>query len=385
MPAEKKPSPKFALDCEILKQFEKRGEGELTLIRDLVAQPDAIKQPRTWGIKEAATLVGRSVPWMREKENCKIDKRGIRNYTLEDINNLRTIAGTAFIRPPSTTAHIVTVMNFKGGVGKTTSTIHLAHRAAIRGMKVLVVDIDPQASSTFSLGGIVPDLELEADEVINDAILEDPKLLAGFIKKTYFHNVDLIPTNLHLQDLEYSLPNNDLNNRDRLGSPALRLAEGLKHIRNDYDLILLDCAPNMGSMTANAILASNAMLVPVPPSALDRASFVMLTSSLLQPFSATNKKLDYFRIIVTKHTNSRTAQEQENRLRMLYGEHVMVNSTYITTEIEKATALMSSVYDQVKPLNSRDTFKRAKSMLDTFNDEILDDLISIWEGESNDS
>ena len=88
--------------------------------------------------------------------------------------------------------------------------------------------------------------------------------------------------------------------------------------------------------------------------------------------------------MISKHPNTPIAKGvQETRLRQLYGEYVMHNCMYITTEVEKTSADMSSVYDLMKPINKRETYQRALDMMNAVNQEIFDDLKEIWESQAN--
>lgn len=367
---------------ELFDKFTRLGEKELTLIRQSIAAPDAVKQERTWTTTEAVELVGRSAPWVRKNsQHIEPDEDGKKRFTLNAINQLREVAGTLYKRPPRSKAAIIAVANFKGGSAKTTTCVHLSQYLAIQGLKVLVVDNDPQASATMNMGLVNPDLDLDEESVPVTAILNgDVERYAELILPTYFPNVDIVPSNLALGDLDLSLPNESMNNVETAGPAGGRLRNALHHLSDRYDVIIIDCPPNMGAISTNTLVAANMLIIPVPPYAYDRASFVMLTSSLSNLFNATGMALDYFRILISKHPKTATAVNvQEARLRQLYGEYVLVNCMYQTTEVEKASALMSSVYDQMKPLNKRETYQRALDTLNAVHDEIFTDLKAIWE------
>lgn len=366
---------------DLFERFAVEGNAELNGLRENIINPETKKKARTWGLNEAALMIGRSMNTIRTHDpDVFKDEAGRWHFTLDDINKLRDKFGTLYKRPAGSRAMVLAISNFKGGVAKTTTCVHLAQKAAIEGLRVLVIDLDPQASTTFNLGPFIPDIELGPDDIINRAMMEDPRFIKKVVVKSYFPNISLIPSNLHLQELDLQLPNEKANRSDVLGHPALRLSNAIELIRENFDLIILDCGPNMASVSVNAMAACNGLVVPCPPSTYDQASFVMLCSSMSVLFKAMDKKLDYLRVLITKHPGSQNkgANIVEQRIRKLYDNHVLANTMQLTAEIEKASAEMSTVYDQAAGKNNRRTYQRAIDILDAVNNEILEDLKLIW-------
>jgi chromosome partitioning protein len=365
----------------LFSQFSERSQSELLKIRKIIKNDNDYlsKSPRTWGIKEAALMIGRSMPWLRENDkDVPRNRQNHGRWTLPRINQLRDQVKTRVRRPSTAQVTIMACVNFKGGVGKTTTAAHLAQKAAINGLRVLAVDLDPQATLTFLLGGLIPEVDVNEDDLINPYLLDSTDNFASVIRETYFAGVDIIPTSLPLQDLDLALPNPELNNRQTMGSAVLRLRNALALVQNDYDLIILDCPPNMGSITANALAAANALLIPLPPAAADRASFMMFCQSLSLFYGHLNRDLDYMRILISKHDGSAAHKFNEGRIRALYGEYVMTHVLTDSTEIEKAASYMRTVYELEKPLNSRETYQRSLDSLDNCCGEVLDDIQQLW-------
>jgi chromosome partitioning protein len=367
--------------ASLFDDFSQRSQDELLKIREIVKQDtDYIpKSPRTWGIKDTAALIGRSMPWLRESDpGVPRNTQNHGRWDLPRINRLRDEIGSRVRRPDHVKTPIVACVNFKGGVGKTTITAHLAQKAAIEGLRVLALDMDPQATLTFLLAGLIPEVDLDENDLINDYLLQDANGFDAIIKPTYFEGVDIVPTSLPLQDLDLTLPNPELNNRDNMGSAALRLRNVLATVQDRYDLILIDCPPNMGSITANALAAANGLLIPLPPAAADRASFMMFCQSLSLFYDQLGRELDFMRVLISKHDGSTTHKFNESRIRALYGEYVMDSVLPVSTEIDKAAAYMRTVYELEKPINSRDTYKRALNSLNAICEEILTDIKRQW-------
>lgn len=370
----------------LFERFYQDGLKQMAGIREEILKEtgdDVFKSERTYGIGEAAELIGRSRPWLRENDpDVPKNDKGTGRWTLSRINAIRGAIQERKFRPEGSEPFIVSVFNYKGGVGKTTGAVHLAQRAALDGLRVLVNDLDPQGSCTYSLGGIIPDTDLKDSDVPADILLENPARFKEVIRSTYFSGVYLSPSSLLMQHLDLALPNSAVNNESEVGPAATRLATGLSEIKDSFDLIINDCPPNMGALVTNALVASNAIIVPVPPRAYDRASFVSLTNSLSYMYEQLGKPLDYLKILITQHGGSASENDQEKKIRALYGDAVLNNVVKHSAEISGASERMSSVYDLEKPLRGRDTHRRAIDMLNAVNKEILDDVKTIWEAQS---
>lgn len=373
----------------IMSAFQDAGNEMLVKIRDHVTTPHAEKVLRTWGIVDAAKMIGVSTPTLRKLEATAglfgapdRDENKRRAYSLETINHCRNLLETRFRRAPASEPIYLAVTNFKGGCAKTTTVAHLAQKCALEGLRVLMIDLDPQASATFVCSGIIPDLELDSDDTITAALIEDPKEIKRVIRKTHFAGLDIIPANLALQDAELSLPNPMINNINKLGSPALRLKTALQLVKNDYDLVIFDCGPNLGILTINAITAANSILIPIPPNMFDYASFVMLTGTLKTLFESLKiRNFAFFRILLSKHTGSSEALNVESMLRKQFGGYVLSHHMCETIEISRATNDLSTVYEVAKPRGSRDAFRRALDHLDAVNTEIIGYFKTIWSSQ----
>jgi len=375
--------------AKTMEEFNEVGNKTLETLRNHVASPHHRKAERTWGIFEVAELIGTTPQSIRrwEKEGFfdapTIDNStNRRRYTLEEINKYRDKLNKRYKRPENSGPIIQAISNFKGGSAKTVTTSHQAHYLALQGLRVLVVDLDPQATTTFIIGGLIPDLEIDPDDTMCTTLLEDPNDIKRVIRHSHFTGVDFVPANLALQDVELGLPNPELSNVKTLGSPSTRLKNALALVENNYDVILIDCGPNLGILTINAIIAANSLLIPIPPSMLDYASFVMLTGTLANLFEAINKRVDVFRLLLTKHSGSNEARQIENMIRKQFNEYVLNNYMSETVEIAKATNDLGTVYETMHPRGSRDTYKRAVSYLDNVYGELLSLYQRLWNGQS---
>ncbi|MFM6452045.1 MAG: ParA family protein [Planktothrix sp.] len=146
-----------------------------------------------------------------------------------------------------TQTKVISLFNQAGGVGKTTITLNLGYHLAQRGNKILLVDLDPQASLTLFMGLDPHSLE----KTVFDAIVNEEPL---FIQKE-IHRMDLAPTNINLSVAEIQLVNMDFR--------ELRLKDALEPIRENYDFILIDCPPSLGLLSYISLVAATHVLVPI--------------------------------------------------------------------------------------------------------------------------
>lgn len=187
-------------------------------------------------------------------------------------------------------AQIIAMSNQKGGVGKTTSTLNLGVALTELGMKVLMIDLDPQASLTISIGLEPENLE----KTIYNALVEDMdiKKLILFDELLYF-----IPSTIDLSAAEMELVS-------EVGR-EFKLREALDQVKEEFDYILIDCPPSLGLLTINALAACDGVIVPMAPEYLALRGFNLLEKTMAK-VRKLNKKLTLMGILVTLFDNRTT-------------------------------------------------------------------------------
>lgn len=375
---------------QLMDKFYSAGNEMLLTLRNYITNPDNRKKPRNWGAIEAAQMIGVSNPTFRKlldkypnlpgviTETTPGRKR-VNKFTLQAINLLRNYVNTRYVRPNGSKPLVIAVSNLKGGVGKTETAVDLGKKIAIEGLRSLLLDFDAQGTATLISSGLIPDLELRYEDTITNALVSNPSDIQNVILKTHFDGFDVIPANLAIQDCDLLLPNERENNQDVLGSPYLRLSKALKYIKDNYDVIIIDCGPNLGILTLNAIIACDGMIIPIPPSMSDYSSFIMYTATLRNLFkSLPNKRLEYLRVLISKHSGNNEALQMENMMREQFGRYILSNHMCETVEVSKAANEIGTIYDVSKPRGSREAYRRAIQHLDDVNMEVINHFKEIW-------
>ena len=145
---------------------------------------------------------------------------------------------------------VIAIANQKGGVGKTTTAINLAASLGVLEKKVLLIDADPQANATSGLG-----LDTETVEIGTYRILESPDLIHDAIQVSDSPNLDVVPAHIDLVAIEIELV--DVPNRE------YRMQTAINKVKDQYDFIILDCAPSLGLLTLNALTAADSVIIPI--------------------------------------------------------------------------------------------------------------------------
>ena len=236
-------------------------------------------------------------------------------------------------------ATVIAVVNQKGGTGKTTTCEKLGVGLALEGKRVLLVDTDPQASLTVSLGNPYPDnLSPTLSDMMGKIIMEK-SIAPGEGILHHVEGVDLMPANIELSGLEVSLVN--AISRETI------LRQYLDTVKQNYDFILLDCMPSLGMLTVNALAAADNVLIPVQAAYLPAKGLEQLLETINKVRRQINPKLKIEGIILTM-VDGRTnySKEISNLIRESYGGKLKVYKTDIPRSVraEEISAEGASIF-----------------------------------------
>lgn len=364
--------------------------------RESLFPPDASKTMRKFTSGEAAALLGVNDSYLRKLHldgkgpSPEVTSGNRRQYSADDIQCLRVLLEKTARKPgdylPGRRSgdhlQIIGVMNFKGGSGKTTSAAHLAQRLALKGYRVLAIDLDPQASLT-ALHGVQPEFDLPNGGTLYDAIRYDaPVSITEVIRPTYIPNLDLIPGNLELMEFEHETPR--ALSRGSAGLFFFRVKEALAKVDDRYDVVVIDCPPQLGFLTMSALSAATGVLVTIHPEMLDVMSmsqFLRMTADLMDVIadSGADMSHDWMRYLLTRYEPTDSPQNRIVAfLRTMYSDKVLNAPMLKSTAISDAGLTKQTLYEVERSAFTRSTYDRAIESLNAVNDEISQLIQKTW-------
>ena len=387
----------FSFHEIILKQGELISD-KLNILRHEHYPPNARKGLRQFSLAEVAGFLGVSPSNIKKLHlegkgpTPTTSNSGRRSYTAEQMLELRLYLdrhGRADYkryvphRRPGESLQIISIVNFKGGSGKTTTAAHLAQHLALTGHRVLAIDLDPQASLS-ALHGVQP--ELDKNPSLYDAIrYEDEKCpIADVIRSTNFPGLDVVPANLELQEYEYETPLHASENSSGAGRTFFtRISDALKQVDDRYDVVVIDCPPQLGYLTLTALTASTAVLVTIHPQMLDVMSmsqFLLMLGGILKSLSKVARvRLKWFRYLVTRYEPTDGPQSQMvGFMQTLFPTQMLDNRMVKSTAISDAGITNQTLYEVDRSQFTHATYDRAMEALSKVNQEITELINKAW-------
>jgi len=373
----------FPITLDEIEALASRADIVIDRLRERLFAPGTEKRLDVrFNVRTAGEMVGRTEKAIRDAEADgrlpepeKDPTTGRRTgYSLAEINRMRDVFGTLPHRAASDPATVLAVQNFKGGVGKSTVTVHLAQYLALKGYRVCVIDCDSQASTT-SMFGLNPDVDVNENEDTLYPFFQHggPASLHYALRATYWPGVALIPANLGLYDAEYEFAARIMREE---GFVLDRLRAGIESISDQFDVILLDPPPALGMISLSVLRAANALVIPAPPNNIDFGS----TAHFLRMMSATLHELaehggargyHFVKVLATKMNDQKGAHQVIKRMMdAVFPQDMLQAVLKDSAEIDNAAANLQSVYEITGAAARTETHKRCRTYLDAVGREI---------------
>lgn len=367
---------------------------QLQLHQQKIFSPTSQKTIRQFTPAEAASFIGIGEGYLRqvaaEGYGPEPMANGRRLYSPEDMDRIRASLDEKNGAPkyvPGRRAgeklQVIAVMNFKGGSAKTTTSAHVAQFMALRGYRVLAIDLDPQASLS-ALFGHQPELDVGEGDTLYGAIrYENPRPITDIVRATYTPNLHVIPGNLELMEFEHETPKAIMTGRAETMFFA-RIGEVIADVESLYDVVVIDCPPQLGFLTMSALCAATGVLITVHPQMLDVMSmsqFLAMTSELMSVVERAGGRTsyDWMRYLVTRYEPNDGPQSQMTGfMRAIFGNRMLQNPMLKSTAISDAGVTKQTLYEVERSQFIRGTYDRAMDSLNSVNSEIEDLLKSTW-------
>jgi len=229
---------------------------------------------------------------------------------------------------------VITMLNQKGGVGKSSTTFHLGGTVAKLGRRVLLVDNDPQSSLTQGLIGPDTTAQLSPSETIAALYRGEPVYSGSLVRPTAFANLDLLPGSEHAGEFNRPHPHAEP------WELQVSLVDAMDDLRRQYDLIMVDCPPTLQMASWAALAASDGLIVPVQPEDYGSQGLAAVRRSIELVRETINQRLRIIGLLITMYNGRRAVHQlYEKTLRELYGDEVFATPIPYSADIPEATML----------------------------------------------
>lgn len=371
---------------------------QLAAHRDRLLEPAKHKVLRPFSLREACHYIGvnqnslrhtlRSHPELPQGTLVNGTRRFFQVSEIHEIRDFlietdRIDARNITRRQDGEHTAIIPCINLKGGVGKSTVCQAASHSLALRGYRVLAIDLDAQASLT-QLFGIIPEREPDMKSIYHAIRYPrgdmGPVPIHDVIRQTHIPGLDLIPSNMFIMEFEHETAAHDQSENPFF----LRIEAALDAVKDDYDVILFDCPPQMSFTVMAALFSATALLVMVTASFVDVMSlgtFLGMTSEMMDVLEQQKgeKPYDWIKYMITRYNPSdQPSIMVASYLRSILGDAVMMNEFYLSTAVADAATSAESVVE-VDPSNfHRQTYQRSWDSIARITSEVEALIHTSW-------
>lgn len=331
--------------------------------------------------QEVCDILGKDLNWMsyrlRSGDEPRPEMHERKNrFSLEATQVWTRRHRKAFMRPDGQKAMVLATGNFKGGSTKTTTAVTTAQGLSIKGHKVLLVDLDPQASASY-LMGVIPELDYVL--TLLPVFQGTADSAAPMIRKTYWSGIDLIAASPLMAQADSDVVNH----------PSGRWWEVLRNalapVLDDYDVVVLDTGPTLSPLTVTAFMAADGLLVPITPNALDFASsaqFWTLFADMHATFQSVGvepKDYEFVKVLLSRVDSNDTATATIREfLNLAYGDQVMEVEVPKSNVMTSSSLAFGTVFDTQMNRSSRAAFVRCKEAFEAVVDQIEYAICAAW-------
>ncbi|WP_392713844.1 AAA family ATPase [Rhizobium ruizarguesonis] len=351
---------------------------------------------RSFSLGEVAEILGVSGSYLRQLSldglgpTPELGTARRRSYTLRQINELRDYLASARpkealkFHPHRRKGERLQIITVAPGPTSATTSLYLAQGLALKGFRVLAIDLDDDGALSEMYGWFTsisyyPDSSMEAALRLNK-----PRSISSIIEKTCFDGLDFVPGTPGLGFFEFECMQRYLNGEDVEGTDAsLRMVRALKDVEEDYDVVVIRCG-GKAFLNAGAIEAATGILITARAGWADveKASYYMMyVARLLSEIEKTGRpvNLKFHRYLLTEY-NPRDVSEQKAfaRMREKLGDHLLTATVWKSDAIRQAEKMKQSLYELTAGAVGRSAYEQAMETLSSANAEIMDIIYEVW-------